>query len=146
MAIFLLFPDFYVFWKGASSSTIGGVWLILVTPPLLGSYSHLQLITDWLLNCGWPSPAQWFWVPRPTIPMTWFYCLTTLRSFKCQLKFTSQINNNWLRFWRKRKFITPVFREHVWFMISLFVYLVIENRCRFMHSVSSAGISQEARN
>jgi hypothetical protein len=28
--------DFYVFWNGASTSTSGGVWLLLVTAPLLG--------------------------------------------------------------------------------------------------------------
>jgi hypothetical protein len=33
---YFYFQDVYVFWNGASSSTRGGVWLILVTPPLLG--------------------------------------------------------------------------------------------------------------
>jgi hypothetical protein len=39
MRVFWFFPDFYVFWNGASSSTRGGVWLLLTTPPLLQSDS-----------------------------------------------------------------------------------------------------------
>jgi hypothetical protein len=40
MTIFLFFTDFNVFWSGASSSTRGGVWLLLATTPsLLGSDS-----------------------------------------------------------------------------------------------------------
>jgi hypothetical protein len=31
----MFFPGFYVFWNGAASSTWGGVWLLLATPPLL---------------------------------------------------------------------------------------------------------------
>lgn len=37
MIIFLFFPDFYVFWSVASFSKRGGVCLLLVTAPLLGS-------------------------------------------------------------------------------------------------------------
>jgi hypothetical protein len=43
MKMFLFFSDFYVFGNGASSSTRGGVWLLLVTPPLLGSDCWLPL-------------------------------------------------------------------------------------------------------
>jgi hypothetical protein len=35
-------------------------------------------LTDLLLNCCWPLPAQWFLVPSPTGQMTIFYCLTAL--------------------------------------------------------------------
>jgi hypothetical protein len=37
MTVFLFCRDFYVFRNGASSSMRGGVWLLLVTPPLLRS-------------------------------------------------------------------------------------------------------------
>jgi hypothetical protein len=37
---------------------------------------------DWLLNCCWPSPAQWFLVPRPTGLRTMFYCLMFLGAFR----------------------------------------------------------------
>jgi hypothetical protein len=47
MTVFLLFPGFYVFWNGASFSTRGGVWLLLVTPLLgsdsVGAHSHSLL-------------------------------------------------------------------------------------------------------
>jgi hypothetical protein len=87
----------------------GGVWLLLVTP-LLGSdsdgshsLSHsfsltahfndpspisdsltdwlTDCLTAWLLNCCWPSPAQWFLVPSPTGTMSTLYCLAC--SFMC---------------------------------------------------------------
>jgi hypothetical protein len=35
-SIFLFFSRLYLYWNGASSSPIGGLWLLLVTPPLLG--------------------------------------------------------------------------------------------------------------
>jgi hypothetical protein len=35
--IFFFCHNFYVSWNGTSSSTRGGVWLLLVTPRLLGS-------------------------------------------------------------------------------------------------------------
>jgi hypothetical protein len=35
---YLFFPDFYLFWNVVSSSTVG-FWLLLVSPPLLGSAS-----------------------------------------------------------------------------------------------------------
>jgi hypothetical protein len=37
----------------------------------LNSYNLLK--TDWLFNCCWASPAQWFLVPNPTGLMTIFY-------------------------------------------------------------------------
>jgi hypothetical protein len=40
------------------------------------------LLTDWLLNCCWPSPAQWFFVPSPAGLMTIFYSLTALGAFR----------------------------------------------------------------
>jgi hypothetical protein len=49
---------------------------------------NLQLCTlfstalNWLLNCCWPSPAQWFLVPSPTGLMTVFYSLTALGAFR----------------------------------------------------------------
>jgi hypothetical protein len=43
----------YVFWNGASSSTSGGVWLLLVSPPLLeGPSGVLQFCVYSLYNFG----------------------------------------------------------------------------------------------
>jgi hypothetical protein len=41
--IFVLSETFYVFCNGASSSTNGSVWLLLVTPPLLGEKTALSV-------------------------------------------------------------------------------------------------------
>jgi hypothetical protein len=49
----MLFPDFYVFWNRASSLSTGGVWLLLVTPPLPGSDSAASLSLTHS-----PSPTQ----------------------------------------------------------------------------------------
>jgi hypothetical protein len=51
-----------------------GVSLLLVTPSLLGS--------DWLLDCYWTSPAQWFLVPNATGLINMFYQLKTLVAFR----------------------------------------------------------------
>jgi hypothetical protein len=45
---------------------------------------HNSLL-DWLLNCCWPSAAQWSLVPSPMGLMTMFYCLTVLGAFRTLL-------------------------------------------------------------
>jgi hypothetical protein len=47
MTIVLCFPDFYVFWNGVSS-TRGAVWLLLVTPGLLGGERESE--REWSLS------------------------------------------------------------------------------------------------
>jgi hypothetical protein len=42
---------------------------------------HDRVLQDRLLNCWWPSPAQWFLVPSPTELITIFYSLTPLEDF-----------------------------------------------------------------
>jgi hypothetical protein len=42
-------------------------------------------LTDWLLNCCWPSAAGWFLVPNPTGFMVIFYCLTNLEAIRTLL-------------------------------------------------------------
>lgn len=37
---------------------------------------------DCLLNCRWPSPAQWPLIPSPTDHVTIFYCLVVLGAFQ----------------------------------------------------------------
>jgi hypothetical protein len=71
--------DIYAFRSGASSSTRWGV-------------GHRKTATfvalDWLLNCCWPSSAQWFLVPSPTGFMTIFYCLTGLGTFQIRSEYS----------------------------------------------------------
>jgi hypothetical protein len=40
---------------------------------------------DWLLNCCWRPPAQWFPVLSPMGPMTTLYYLTALGAFRTPL-------------------------------------------------------------
>jgi hypothetical protein len=42
---------------------------------------QIEKPSDWLTDCCWPSPAQWFLVPSPTGLMSIFYCLTALGAF-----------------------------------------------------------------
>jgi hypothetical protein len=74
---------YYVFRSRTSSSTMEGSILLCRCHFCCFWYS----LTDWLLNCRWPSPAPWIVVSRPTGTTTIFYTLTVLA-----LHFTSNIN------------------------------------------------------
>jgi hypothetical protein len=39
-------------------------------------------LTDWMLSCCWPLPAEWSLVPSPMGIMTIFFCLTALGAFR----------------------------------------------------------------
>jgi hypothetical protein len=75
MAIFLAFPDFYVFRNGASSSTRKGVLLLVVTSPPLGNdyavpQSHSLRKSEFTAN-------QFFLATSPLRPTTIFFQLNT---------------------------------------------------------------------
>jgi hypothetical protein len=80
MTIFMFVPHFYVFWNGASSSTRGEIWKLLVTQPLLGSDSaHVWIasmaLTVKLLLAFASTVILWFQVQQELWPYftIWLY-------------------------------------------------------------------------
>jgi hypothetical protein len=61
MTIFLFFPEFYVLWNGVFSFTTGGIWLLLITAPLLGrgTTGSFTLIHCHSLNLAILATAGW---------------------------------------------------------------------------------------
>jgi hypothetical protein len=57
--------DMYLLRSGASSWTRGGQFFRV---SFGRSDRQANRLTDWLLNCCWPSPAQWFLIPNPRDP------------------------------------------------------------------------------
>jgi hypothetical protein len=47
--------------------------------------------SDWLLNCCWPSSAQWFLVPSP-IRLMAIFCLTALETFQIRSEYQLSVH------------------------------------------------------
>lgn len=88
MSIFCYFQDFYVLWSGYPLQQDEWVWLLQVTPPLLGMTRvgihsltrrlMTECLIDNLTDCSWPSSSQWISVPSVTALMTILYSMTVV--------------------------------------------------------------------